>query len=127
VSNQTGSYPLMAVEATGSSIVSHGGAVLLLRTADKIGLTSRLSAALAPWRKPFTVHDPGKTVLDLAVTVALGGDCLADIVVLREQSAVFGPVASDPTVSRTITELARSPQRALRAIDRATATARAAA
>ena len=127
MSNHTGSYPPLAVEATGSSIVSHAGAVLLLRTADKIGLTSRLSESVARWRKPLAVHDPGKTVLDLAVAVALGGDCLADIAVLREQRAVFGPVASDPTVSRTITGLARNPVAALRAIDRATAAARAAA
>ncbi len=126
MSNHTGIYPLLAVEATGTSIVSHAGAVLLLRTADKIGLTSRLSESLARWRKPLAVHDPGKTVLDLAVAVALGGDCLADIAVLREQPAVFGPVASDPTVSRTITELARNPATALRAIDRATAAARSA-
>ena len=102
MSKSTSTYPSLSAEATGTSIVSHAGAALLLRTADKIGLTSRLSDALAPWRKPFTVHDPGKTVLDL--TVALGGDCLADIAVLRGQPAVFGPVASDPTVSRTITE-----------------------
>src|SRR5699024_6251683 len=114
-------------EASGTSIVSHAGAALLLRTADKIGLTSKLSESLAPWRKPIAVHDPGKTVLDLAVAVALGGDCLADVAVLREQPAVFGPVASDPTVSRTINALAQSPQRALRAIDHATAAARSAA
>jgi len=32
------------------------------------------------------MHDPGKIVLDLAVAVALGGDCLADIGVLRAPS-----------------------------------------
>jgi len=108
VSNHTVIHPRLAVEATGTSIVSHAGAVLLLRTADKIGLTSRLSESLARWRKPLAVHDPGKTVLNLAIAVALGGDCLADIAMLREQPAVFGPVASGPTVSRTITELARN-------------------
>jgi hypothetical protein len=29
------------------------------------------------------MHDPGKVVLDLPVTLALGGDCLADIALLR--------------------------------------------
>jgi len=127
VSKSTSTYPSLSAEATSTSIVSHAGAALLLRTADKTGLTSRLSEALTPWRKPLAVHDPGKTMLDLAVAVALGGDCLADIAVLREQPAVFGPVASDPTVSRTITELARSPRKALRAIDKATTASRSAA
>ena len=31
------------------------------------------------------VHDPGKIIADRAVAVALGGDCLADIAVLRAQ------------------------------------------
>ena len=127
MSKSTSTYASLSVEATGTSIVSYAGAALLLRTADKIGLTSRLSESLAAWRKPLAVHDPGKTVLDLAIAVALGGDCLADIAVLREQPAVFGPVASDPTVSRTITELAQSPNRAFRAIDQASAAARSAA
>jgi hypothetical protein len=34
------------------------------------------------------------------MTLALGGDCLADVAVLRAQPELFGPVASDPMVSR---------------------------
>jgi hypothetical protein len=99
--------------------------VLLLRTAEAVGLTSRLSQALAPWRKPLAVHDPGKIVLDLAVTVALGGDCLADISMLRAEPAVFGAVASDPTVSRAITTLAADAPKAVAALRSARAAARA--
>jgi hypothetical protein len=33
------------------------------------------------------------------VALALGGDCLADVAVLQAEPAVFGLVASDPTVS----------------------------
>jgi len=46
------------------------------------------------------VHDPAKVVLDLAVVLALGGDCLADVAVLRAEPGVYGAIASDPTVSR---------------------------
>ncbi len=52
------------------------------------------------------MHDPAKVVLDLAVTLALGDDCLADVAVLRAEPGVYVVVASDPTVSRTITALA---------------------
>jgi hypothetical protein len=45
-------------------------------TVRVVGLDRELSAALAPWRRPLAVHDPAKIVLDLAVTLALGGDCL---------------------------------------------------
>lgn len=120
----TGPYPVLAVDTSGTGIVSRAGAVTLLRTSEKTGLTSALSAALAPWRKPLATHDPGKILLDLAVSVALGGDCLADIAVLREQPAVFGRVASDPTVSRLIAALATDASKVLAAIGRARVAAR---
>ncbi len=65
----------------------------------------------------------GRSSLTLAVTLALGGDCLADIAVLRAESGLAGPVASDPVVSRLVTALADTP-RALRAIRKARAAAR---
>ena len=86
--------------------------------------TTAISAALAPWRKPRAVHDPGKILLDVALAVALGGDCLADVGVLRAEPAVFGPVASDPTVSRLVDTLAASGPRALTAIRSARAEVR---
>ena len=42
-----------------------------------------MRVALARWRKPTATHDPAEVVLDLAVTLALGGDCLAEIALLR--------------------------------------------
>ena len=56
-------------------MVSHAGAVLLVDTARAAGLDRALSVALGGWRKPTAVHDPAKIVLDLAVSLALGGDC----------------------------------------------------
>src|SRR3954453_19570973 len=97
---------------------------MLLATAGVSGLARGLSEVLAPWRADRTVHDPGKTVLDLAVAVALGGDCLADIAVLRAQPELFGQVASDPTVSRLIETLAQQPGAAIAAIRAARAAAR---
>ncbi len=105
-------------------MVSQAGAVLLLETVRKIGLDQAISAQLASWREPQTVHDPGKVLLDLALAVVLGGDCLADVAMLRCEPAVFGPVASDPTVSRLIDALAASGEKALRAIRSARAEAR---
>jgi hypothetical protein len=116
VKKRIGSYPHVRVEGSGRQVVSQAGAVLLVETVRKTGLDTAISAALAPWRKPRAVHDPGKILLDVALAVALGGDCLADIGMLRAEPAVFGPVASDPTVSRLIDTLAAGGQRALDAI-----------
>jgi hypothetical protein len=61
---------------------------------------------------------------DLAVALALGGDCLADVGLLRAEPELFGLVALDPTVSRTVDRLADDVDRVLGAIDRARAVAR---
>jgi DDE family transposase len=118
-------YPVLAVGGDGSGVVSQAGAVLLLRTAERLGLTSGLPEALAPWRKPMSTHDPGKIVLDLAVSLAIGGDCVSDLASLRAEPGVFGRVASDPTVSRLVAVLAADAPKALSAITSARADARA--
>lgn len=93
---------------------SQAGAVLLVETVRKSGLEAATSA----------VHDPGKILLEAVLAVALGGDCLADVGMLRAESAVFGPVASDPTVYRRIGKPAAAGQRALAALRAARAEVR---
>ena len=70
------------------------------------------------------MHDPGKIVTDLAVAVALGGDCLADAGGAARRAGLFGPVASDPVISRLVARLAADAPAALTAIRAARATAR---
>jgi len=112
------------VSADGRGLVSQAGAVLLWEVMRVTGLGRDLSEGLARWRAPRAVHDPGKIIADLAAAVALGGDCLADIAVLRDQPQLAGPVASDPVVSRLVSTLAGDLPRALMAIRSARAAAR---
>lgn len=121
---RSASYPRVRIESGGHGVVSQAGGVLLVETARKSGLDTAISAALVPWRRPRAVHDPGKILLDVALAVALGGDCLADVSMLRAEPAVFGPVASDPTVSRLVDKLAAAGPKALDAIRTARADAR---
>jgi hypothetical protein len=114
----------ITVSADGNGLVSQAGALLLAEAARVTGLGEGLSAGLARWRAPRAVHDPGKILTDLAMTLALGGDCLADVAVLRARPELAGPVASDPVISRLVTALAADAPRALRAIRRARAAAR---
>jgi Transposase DDE domain group 1 len=120
----TVSRPKIMVSADGSGIVSQAGALLLTETARITGLRAGLSGGLGRWRASRAVHDPGKIIADLAVALALGGDCLADVAMLRAQPGLFGPVASDPVVSRLVTGLAADAPRALKAIRAARAAAR---
>ncbi|GAB2799833.1 hypothetical protein GCM10027073_34740 [Streptomyces chlorus] len=85
-----GSYPRVCTEGSGRGVVSQAGGVLLVETIRKTGLDRAISAALAPWRKSRAVHDPGKILLDVALAIALGGDSLADVGMLRAEPAVFG-------------------------------------
>jgi hypothetical protein len=96
----------------------------VVKNSDR-GLDRALSAGLARWRKPNAVHDPAKVLTDLAIALALGGDCLADVALLRAEPGLFGPVASDPTVSRALDLLAVDATAALATIDTARAAARA--
>lgn len=122
---RNGLYPRVHADTSGTGVVSQAGGVVLVETLRACGLDGALSAALAGWRRPMAIHDPGKVVCDLAVALALGGDCLADVALLRAEPAVFGLVASDPTVSRTVDALAADAPMALAAIDAARAVTRA--
>jgi hypothetical protein len=120
----TARRPKITVSADGKGLVSCAGVALLIQALRLTGLDQGLSAGLARWRAPRAVHDPGKIITDLAVALALGGDCLADVAVLRAQPELSGPVASDPVISRLISALAADAPRALKAIRAARAAAR---
>jgi hypothetical protein len=122
--NNTVRRAKITVSADGSGIVSQAGAVLLTKTLSVTGLDQGLLAGLQRWRAPRAVHDPGKIVADLAIALALGGDCLADVTMLRAQPELFGHAASDPVVSRLVATLAADVLRALKAIRGARAAAR---
>jgi len=125
VTKRTGLYPRLHVATAVSAAVGQAGGVVLIETIRASLLDRGLSTALAPWRKPLATHDPGKIVLDLAISLALGGDCLADVNLLRAEPGAFGRVASDPTVSRLVDTLAADADEALAAIEAARAAARA--
>ena len=122
--NNTARRPKITVSADGKGLVSQAGGLLLAEALRVTGLGRGLSAGLARWRAPRAVHDPGKILSDLVMTLALGGDCLADVAVLRAGPELAGPVASDPVVSRLISALAAEGPRALRAVRQARAAAR---
>jgi hypothetical protein len=120
----TARRPKIMVSVDGTGIVSQAGGLVLTQTLRATGLDRGLDAALERWRQPRAVHSPGKIISDLAVAVALGGDCLADVAILRAQPELFGPAASDPVVSRLVTRLAADGPRALKVIRAARAAAR---
>jgi hypothetical protein len=94
----------LTIEVAGKGVVSHTGTVALRALADRTGLTAGLSRAAT--RNGFVpVHDRGRVLADTAVMIADGGRVLSDLAILRDQSELFGPVASDPTLWRTLNDV----------------------
>jgi hypothetical protein len=58
------------VTSDGAGLVSHAGSALVAQVADKVGLTSSLSAQLAEMKQRRRGHDPGRVICDLAVMFA---------------------------------------------------------
>jgi len=94
--------PALKVTPDGKGVAAHAGSRLLAEMAEVTGLIGAMSEAMAPTVRRRRHHDPGQVLVDLAVTIADGGDCLSDLAVLRNQPSLFGSVASTPTASRVV-------------------------
>lgn len=90
------------VTADGEGLVSHAGTALLAELADRAGLTDGLSEALACTRERRSAHDPGRVLVDVAVMLADGGECVTDLDAYRGQERLFGARASETTTHRVI-------------------------
>jgi hypothetical protein len=100
--NATKAAERVVVMGSDGQVASQVGLHLLADLADRSGLTSAYSAAV-PWtgeRAPG--HDRGRLLVQLAVMLAGGGECMADLAALRDQPALFGEVASSPTTWRVL-------------------------
>lgn len=100
-----------AVTDDGEGLMSHTGLLWLGDVADRSGLTAGLCDALAG--RARRQHDPGITLAQMVVALADGAECISDLAALRGQSALFGPVDSQPTAWRTIGGMAPGEYRRL--------------
>jgi hypothetical protein len=102
----TNSPSSFEVTTDGVGVVGHAGAALLRELADRVRLTTALG-----WQQPDDRrrHQDAAVLRDLAVMLADGGDCLSDLAALRDQPALFGPVASTPTAWRVLERTASDP------------------
>jgi Transposase DDE domain group 1 len=119
VANATRLVRSLSVTDRGQGLVSHAGLVWLGRVADATGLTSGFNTAMAALSRRR--HDPGRTLLQLVLTLADGGMCVSDLAGLRGTGRLFGPVASVPTAWRSFNRIGPAE---LRGLDRAVSAAR---
>ena len=90
------------IEAAGEGVVAHVGLHALGAFADRLGLGDALSTRIPPAGERLPIHDRGKVITQAMLMLAGGGESCADIEALRAQDRLFGPVASDSTLYRTL-------------------------
>jgi hypothetical protein len=101
----TTSRTVPVITTDGTGVVSHAGTVLLAELADRIGLTALLSEATDGLRERRAGHDPGRVLVDVAVSIADGAVTITDIQTLADQQGLHGPagsVASTSTIWRVL-------------------------
>ena len=117
--NANSTVPVV-VEGGGEQVVAHVGLHALGSLADRLELGAVLSTRMPQPRLRF--HDRGKVVVQAMLMLAGGGEACSDIERLRAQPSLFGAVASDSTLYRTLRSIDAS---ALEGVWEAMAEARA--
>lgn len=103
------------VEADGRGLVSRSGTALAGELAQRLGVTAALCEALEHLHRRRPVHDPGRVLVDLAVMLIDGGECVSDLGGLADQPDLFGQVASHSTASRVLHAIGPEERAAIRA------------
>ncbi len=85
-------------------LVGFAGALPLRLLAERTGLRAGLSRAMH--RRGFDpVYDRGQVLIDMAVAQILGAEAISDFQGLRHLGPVIGPVPSNPTMWRALSEV----------------------
>jgi hypothetical protein len=95
----------VVVEGGGDQVVAHVGLHALGSFADRLGVGDGLSARIPLPGVRLPVHDRGKVLVQAMLMLAGGGEACSDIERLRSQPTLFGAVASDSTLYRTVRAL----------------------
>ena len=102
---ETTSAVPVVVGPGGSGVVAHVGLHGLCAFADRLGLGDELSSAIPRPSERAPLHDRGKVLVHAMAMLAGGGEACADIEFLRSEERLFGFVASDSTLWRTLHEI----------------------
>src|SRR5690606_22312846 len=106
----------------GHGVVSHAGMGMVRELADRTGLSTQVTVALADTYRGPWVYAPGDVFADLAAAVADGADCIDGVGQLcGDREHVFGAAASTTTMWRLVDERIDAAHRAARAAPRAAA------
>ena len=100
--NATRAAQRVGVTVGDTEVVSHVGAHLLAEIADRSGLSSGYSGAVPQAGERAPGQDRGRVLTHVAVAIADGSRSVAGVAALGDQPALFGEVASAPTIWRAL-------------------------
>ncbi len=100
--NTTGPIARVRVSGDGEGVTGQAGTHLLGRIANRLGIVGGLSGVMDGVTERSTARDRGIVLTQVSMMIAAGGRCLSDLATLRDQPTLFGAVASDATVWRTV-------------------------
>ncbi|WP_141358832.1 IS1380 family transposase, partial [Glutamicibacter nicotianae] len=103
-------FPALSTQLTGQSLVSHAGLSVLTSFLNAVGFRRLCEDRFSQFVPATATHRPGKILGALTLSLAAGGEQATDIDQLRAAPGLFGPVASDATISRFTHRIKEQPE-----------------
>ena len=110
MNHSTPVFPALSTQLTGQSLVSHAGLSVLTSFLNALDFRSLCEDRFSQFVPATATHRPGKILGALALSLAAGGEQATDIDQLRAAPELFGPVASDATISRFMNRIKEQPE-----------------
>ena len=93
-------FPHVPTQLTGQTLVSQAGLGVLTSFLNALDFRRLCEDRFSQFAPATAVHRPGKMIADLAIMLAAGGEQVTDVDQLSSSPGLFGPVASEATISR---------------------------
>ena len=110
MNQSTLTYPAPRTELTGQQLISHAGLSVLSGFLNAMDFRALCENRFSQFAPTTASHRPGKILADLTLMLAAGGEQACDVDLLRTNPGLFGPVASEATVSRFMNRIKDMPE-----------------
>ena len=108
--NSTAVFPVVPASPSAQAVVSHAGLGVLASFLNALGFRKLCEDRFSQFVPSLAGHRPAKILGSLALMLAGGGEQVTDVDQVRAAPALFGPVASDATISRFMARVKDQPE-----------------
>ena len=110
MNHSTHVFPALPTQPTNQNLVSHAGLSVLSSFLNAVDFRALCEDRFSQFVPATATHRPGRILGTLALSLAAGGEQATDIDQLRAAPDLFGPVASDATISRFMHRIKEQPE-----------------